>query len=124
MNRPRHICALLAALVLALGACTSDPAPAEPGGVPEGALPAKAPQPAERCHKSGNVVATNVAFKAEDGTPLAGVTFGTGARGVLLLPQRGADLCGWWDYAIELSGQGFQALAIDFRGTGYSDEGK
>ena len=37
-------------------------------------------------------MATNVAFTAEDGTHLAGVTFGTGARGVLLLPQRGVDL--------------------------------
>ena len=69
------------------------------------------------------MVAINVAFKAEDGTPLSGVTFGTGPHGVLLLPQRGSDLCGWWDYATELSGQGFQVASDRLAGYGLQRRG-
>ena len=107
--------------------CSPSP-PARTIGRPEPsptsvALPAQATPPALRCHKSGSVPATGVTLAAADGTALVGVRFGTGPRGVLLLPQREADLCGWWDYAVDLSTQGFQALALDMRGTGLSGDG-
>ncbi|MBX6749548.1 MAG: alpha/beta fold hydrolase [Micromonosporaceae bacterium] len=60
---------------------------------------------------------------ASDGTKLAGAEWGDGPRGVVLLHQRGADLCRWWDFATELADAGYHVLAIDFRGNGYSDSG-
>lgn len=64
-----------------------------------------------------------VVVTASDGTKLAGAEWGEGVRGVVLLPQRGADLCPWWDYATSLAVLGYHVLAIDFRGNGYSDSG-
>jgi pimeloyl-ACP methyl ester carboxylesterase len=119
---------LLATALLAVAtACTDDPPPPiNPDAVPEtvvDTVAGSAPPPAERCHKSGNVPVSKVVVTTGDNVHLAGARFGTGARGVLLLPQRGADLCPWWDYANELMNAGFHVLAIDVRGTGYSEEG-
>ena len=123
---PRVLLAAVATLALAT-ACTDDPAePINPDRVPENVadtVAGSAPAPAERCHKSGNTPAAKVVVTTEDQVHLAGVRFGSGTHGVLLLPQRGADLCPWWDYAHELSMAGFHVLAIDSRGTGYSEEG-
>lgn len=119
---------LVAAVTVTLAAgCTEDPpAPVNPDAVPESVVDTvagSAPAPAERCHKSGNTPASKVVVTTADDVHLAGVRFGAGPRGVLLLPQRGADLCPWWDYALELTTAGFHVLAIDVRGTGYSEEG-
>lgn len=116
-----------AAVALTLTACTSEdpPAPINPDAVQApvaDTIPGKAPSPAERCHASGNVPVAKVVLTTGDGVHLAGAVFGSGPRGVLLLPQRGADLCPWWDYAVTLVNQGFHVLAIDLRGTGFSEE--
>ena len=120
-------------LIAAVGlsaACTNEgPAPrsTDPDAVNSSVAVSKAgkaPSPAERCTKSGNTTARKAVLTTSDKVNLAGVAFGSGARGVLLLPQAGADLCSWWDYANELVGKGFHVLAIDLRGTGYSDAGK
>ena len=114
-----------AAVALALGGCTADPpAPINPDAVQApvaDTVPGKAPVPAERCHKSGNSPTTKVVLTTADNVRLAAVRFGSGERGVLLLPQKGADLCPWWDYALSLVNKGFHVLALDFRGTGFSE---
>jgi pimeloyl-ACP methyl ester carboxylesterase len=124
------------AAVLAVSGCTASrdkvapPAVANAGpnqtGIPAdlaSTKPGQAPNPADRCQQSAEVPATKVVLTTADHVHLAGVVFGTGPHGVLLLPQRGADLCGWWDYANELLGKGFHVLAIDLRGTGFSESG-
>jgi pimeloyl-ACP methyl ester carboxylesterase len=118
--------ALAAALLLGgAAACTEErPQSNDPNVVAPGladTVPGKAPLPAERCRKSGNAPAVKVVLTTSDGVHLAGVRFGSGARGVLLLPQKGIDFCPWWDYASELVTAGFHVLAIDLRGTGQSE---
>ena len=130
-RRPLRLALCLLAVVTLAGACTSSPPPAptvprNPDAVaPDlaGTKPGKAPAPADRCHESGNEPAAKVVLTTSDKVHLAGVRFGTGAKGVLLLPQNGADLCPWWSYASELLNQGFLVLAIDLRGTGFSEVG-
>ena len=77
------------------------------------------PQPSSRCG-APNVNATVLRFPAADGTQLDGVLVGSGPAGVALLHQHPADLCGFWPYAVYLSKQGLQALAIDLRCYGES----
>jgi pimeloyl-ACP methyl ester carboxylesterase len=115
---PRVLCVAL--LFLATG-CTGDPA-AAPGAGTSDSVADSAPAPAERCHKSGNAPVERVVLTTTDGVHLAGARFGTGAKGVVLLPQRGADLCAWFDYANTLVSSGYHVLAVDFRGTGYSED--
>jgi pimeloyl-ACP methyl ester carboxylesterase len=126
-TRAARTLTLLAAVVLAVGACTGEepgsPDPDVPPAAVADTVPGKAPVPAERCHASGNVPAVKVVLTTSDGTHLAGVRFGSGPRGVLLLPQRDADLCPWWDWATTLVTAGFHVLAIDMRGTGFSEDG-
>jgi pimeloyl-ACP methyl ester carboxylesterase len=115
-------------VALAASGCTGDetPAPINPDTVQTQVAdtkPGLAPAPAERCHQSGNSPAAKVVVTTSDKVNLAGVRFGSGAHGVLLLPQRDTDLCPWWDYAVSLVNKGFQVLAIDMRGTGYSEAG-
>jgi pimeloyl-ACP methyl ester carboxylesterase len=121
-------CLALGAVLALTAACTDDPAPGPGGG--DAASPkaadskaAGAPAPAERCRQSGNTTARKMVVTTADKVELAGVAFGAGERGVLLLPQAGADLCRWWEYANELVRDGFRVLAIDLRGNGYSDSG-
>ncbi len=116
------------AMLALSAACTDDPSPrpADPDVVRSQATASKAggaPSPAQRCRQSGNTTARKMVVTTADDVNLAGVAFGAGERGVLLLPQAGADLCRWWDYADELVRAGFHVLAIDLRGTGYSDAG-
>jgi len=106
-------------------ACTDDRPPSnDPDVVAPGladTVPGKAPLPAQRCGKSGNAPAVKTVLTTSDGIHLAGVRFGSGARGVLLLPQRDIDFCPWWDYASELVTAGFHVLAIDMRNSGQSE---
>lgn len=113
-----------ASMLMTTSACTDEPAPISPDqvqGQASDTLAGRAPAPAERCHKSGNAPVAKVVVKTADNVYLAGVRFGSGEHGVLLLHQRGADLCPWWDYANSLVNKGFHVLAIDFRGNGFSD---
>jgi pimeloyl-ACP methyl ester carboxylesterase len=118
--------AIAAALLLTAGAaCTDDrPQPNDPDALAPGlaeTVPGKAPLPAQRCGKSGNAPVVKVVLTTSDGVHLAGARFGSGARGVLLLPQRDIDFCPWWDYASELVLAGFHVLAIDLRNSGQSE---
>jgi len=45
-----------------------------------------------------------------------GYEMGTGARGVLLVPELGGQgMCGWWSYAGYLARHGFRAMVFDHR---------
>src|SRR4051812_37941139 len=90
------------ALLLLVTGCTGDP-PSTPGTSTEtDSLAASAPVPAERCHKSGSVPVEKVVLTTTDGVHLAGARFGSGAKGLVLLPQQGSDFCAWFDYASTL----------------------
>src|ERR1700755_3330321 len=101
MSRSRAVVAWLAAsaLLCLVTACTDDPAsPGSGPGAPTASSASKAagaPAPATRCQQSGNTTAEKVVVPTADKVDLAGVTFGSGKKGVLLLPQAGADLCRW-----------------------------
>jgi alpha-beta hydrolase superfamily lysophospholipase len=60
-------------------------------------------------------------FTADDGTSLDGAVLGSGTRGVVLAHQYPADLCGWWPYAVYLSGLGFRVMLFDTRCAGVSE---
>lgn len=66
---------------------------------------------------------TPVQLKASDGASVYGVEFGSGSTGVVLGHQLWSDHCEFVDVARELSGRGLRALAIDFRGYGFSRGG-
>lgn len=56
-----------------------------------------------------------------DGESLAAAEVGTGRRGVVLVPEAGAQsMCGWWDYAAYLAQHGFHVILFDHRCTGDS----
>jgi pimeloyl-ACP methyl ester carboxylesterase len=112
--------AMIAAAVALVAGCTGGGAP-KTDNVAD-TVPGKAPDVAQRCNKSGDVPVVKTVVTTADGVHLAGARFGAGQRGVLLLPQKGADLCPWFDYASSLVNSGFNVLAIDFRGTGYSED--
>jgi len=120
--------ALAAILALFASACTDERTPqqpTDPNAVATGVadtLPGKAPAPAQRCGKSPQITPVKVVLTTSDGVHLAGARFGTGARGVLLLPQRDTDFCPWWDFATQLGLAGFQVLAIDQRNSGQSED--
>jgi pimeloyl-ACP methyl ester carboxylesterase len=82
-------------------------------------LPERAPSPAERCGFAGK--AEKVVLTTSDGVKLSGARLGEGAHGVVLLPQRDSDMCGWNSAVSRMVGAGLHVLAIDLRCAGYSD---
>jgi len=94
-----------------------------PGGSTEPpaelSLPEKAPDPAKRCGFTSK--AEKVVLTAADGVKLAGARLGEGPHGVVLLPQRGADMCGWGVEVSRLVEAGLHVLAIDLRCVGFSN---
>jgi pimeloyl-ACP methyl ester carboxylesterase len=55
------------------------------------------------------------------GATLVGYEVGSGPRGVVLVPEKGAlNLCGWWPYAAYLAGRGYHVLLFDHRCAGRS----
>ncbi len=103
-------------------ACGDDaPNPAPTTSVAADSIADQAPPPAQRCGKPDDGAVTKVVVTASDGTELAAAAWGEGERGVVLLPQRGGDLCVYWDYASELAASGWHLLAIDFRRSGLSE---
>jgi pimeloyl-ACP methyl ester carboxylesterase len=61
-----------------------------------------------------------VHFRASDRVKLAGVTMGSGRKGVVLAHQTDDDLCAWLPFARVLRSAGFRVLAFDFRNYGSS----
>jgi pimeloyl-ACP methyl ester carboxylesterase len=122
---PRNVLLLaLTVLVTTTAACSSG----SPTSTPTTTTAAEsiadvAPPPAERCRVLDGGTAEKVVVTASDGTELAGAEWGEGPRGIVLLHQRAANLCGWWDYATELAAADFHVLAIDFRRNGMSESG-
>jgi pimeloyl-ACP methyl ester carboxylesterase len=90
----------------------------------EHARPAAPPPPslAKRC---GDLHARSrtLWFQASDGTKLDGAELGSGGRGVVLLHESPADLCGWEPYAEKLARRGFRVLLVDLRAFGLSQRG-
>lgn len=64
--------------------------------------------------------ATVLRFKASDGRILAGVIFGRGAVGIVLVHQSDQDYCGFVPFARTLAARGYRAFAISLRGHGSS----
>jgi len=62
-------------------------------------------------------------LKASDGTKLDAAEAGSGDRGVLMLHESPADLCGWEPYGAELARQGFRVMLVDLRTFGLSQRG-
>jgi pimeloyl-ACP methyl ester carboxylesterase len=61
-----------------------------------------------------------ISFPTEDGGRVCGELYGRGARGVVLAHGGRFTKESWRDQARALVSEGFQVLAIDFRGTGCS----
>jgi dienelactone hydrolase len=59
---------------------------------------------------------TVVHFAALDGVRIAGSSFGNGPVGVVLGHGSDGSQAEWWPFAKTLAGNGYTALAIDFRG--------
>jgi pimeloyl-ACP methyl ester carboxylesterase len=108
--------ALLAAVVLLAGC-----------GGGEKHTAATAPRPplglAKRCGAVVEVPSRTLWFTASDGVRLAGAELGRGPRGVILLHESPADLCGWVPYGETLAQRGFHVLLVDLRGYGDSARG-
>jgi pimeloyl-ACP methyl ester carboxylesterase len=112
---------LTAVLAATVGCDAEAPASAPTTPAASDSIADQAPPPAQRCRKPDDGTVAKVVVTASDGTELAAAAWGEGERGVALLPQRGGDLCGYWDYASELAAAGFHLLAIDFRRSGLSE---
>jgi pimeloyl-ACP methyl ester carboxylesterase len=86
------------------------------------AAPAPPPALAKRCG-SFHSHARTFWFTAADGTRLDGAELGSGPRGVILLHESPADLCGWAPYGASLARRGFHVLLVDLRAYGLSARG-
>lgn len=102
------VCAIAA---LALAACGAEKTAAPPA-------PPPTPAPQTRCVE--DAPSTPMEITTDDGVKLAGASFGSGSRGVVLLHQSNGDLCGWYKFAADLGNSGYHAVAIDFRCYGFS----
>jgi pimeloyl-ACP methyl ester carboxylesterase len=66
--------------------------------------------------------AGDVAFRAADGTRLAGHRFGNGRVAVVLAHQSDGNLCQWLTYGRRLARLGYLAISFDFRNVGDSQQ--
>lgn len=84
-----------------------------------------APPPPTLANRCGTVHAhwRTLWLTASDGTRLDGAELGDGPRGVVLLHESPADLCGWEPYGATLARRGFHVLLVDLRGFGLSQRG-
>jgi pimeloyl-ACP methyl ester carboxylesterase len=99
--RPARLLAALVAAVVILGA------PAAPARVTHSCV-------------RGN----ELWFRAADGTRLVGHRFGGGGTAVVLAHQSDGDLCEWVPYARRLAARGYFVFPFDFRGHGFSRQGR
>jgi len=77
----------------------------------------------KRCGSDASGDAKTLWFRASDGTLLDAAELGEGDRGVVLLHESPADLCGWAPYGSKLAKQGFHVLLVDLRAFGLSHRG-
>jgi pimeloyl-ACP methyl ester carboxylesterase len=61
-----------------------------------------------------------ITFKTTDGVTVSATLLGSGASGIVLGHMLGSDRADWLSYARRLAGDGYMALALDFRGHGKS----
>jgi pimeloyl-ACP methyl ester carboxylesterase len=101
-----------------LAGCGDD-GPPSAGAPSPTSLPRSAPDPDERCPIA--VPGDPLVLTTEDGLPLAAARYGRGHHAVVLVHQRGSDLCGWADHVPDLVALGLQVLAVDLRCHGYSE---
>jgi pimeloyl-ACP methyl ester carboxylesterase len=107
--------ALVAATLAACGGSTPMPTPTPaPPSTAE-----NAPDPTTRC--GFGAPAQKVVVTTDDGVKLAAAELGSGPRGVVLVHQRDADMCGWATFVKPFLDAGYHLLAIDLRCNGYSD---
>jgi pimeloyl-ACP methyl ester carboxylesterase len=118
----RIVLAMAAVLVLALGACTRDPAPgpgpsASPGSTvtPIPTLPPVGVDCPELSLQGLKLHLQNVADNQ-----IAALDFGAGPLGVVLAHQSDANMCQWLPYALLLADEGYRVLVFDFAGFGGS----
>jgi pimeloyl-ACP methyl ester carboxylesterase len=122
LARPARFAAPVALLALAgalLSACGDDGGSPPAASPSSASLPQTAPDPDERCPI--DVPAEPVVLTTETGLPLAAARYGSGHHAVVLVHQRGSDLCGWSEQVPDLVALGLQVLAIDLRCHGYSE---
>jgi pimeloyl-ACP methyl ester carboxylesterase len=72
---------------------------------------------------SGLATAGTVSLTTSDGVKVAGESWGSGTRGILLVHDEGRSRSDWSAVAPRLGTAGFQVLAIDLRGHGASAPG-
>ena len=106
---------LLAAVALAGCGGDQEQAQQRPAGPP-------LPSLGKRCGTT-HVRSRTLWFYAADGTKLDGAELGTGPRGVILLHEVPADLCGWAPYAETLARRHYHVLLVDLRSYGLSGRG-
>jgi pimeloyl-ACP methyl ester carboxylesterase len=93
------------------------------GGRAQPVVHRKPPPPlAQRCGGT-HVRSRSLWFPASDGTRLDGAELGSGDRGVILLHESPADLCGWEPYAEVLARRHLHVLLVDLRAYGLSSRG-
>lgn len=117
--RLRSLGAVALACLLLAGCGSGDPTPA-PTPTKTFSYARSAPDPAKRCPKFP-ATATKVVIPSTEGLEIAGAEAGSGPRGLVLLHQRDADLCGWAEYIGDFVKSGLHVLAIDLRCSGLSD---
>jgi pimeloyl-ACP methyl ester carboxylesterase len=94
-----------------IGACTS-PSPTQ--------APASTQLPDTPAPAGETAGPREVTFQTEDGVKLSGTLFGQGGSGVVLSHMFPTDQTSWHAFAKTLAGNGYLALAYDFRGYGKS----
>lgn len=125
MSRSAGWSLIVTLLLLAFSACATGPAgsAATSAVAPTAASSAGPPSPSSSAEQSCGVTAPagvrveDLQIPAAEGVTLNAAVAGSGTRGVVLLHQTDAGLCGWLRYATRLAAEGFHVLAFDYRCT-------
>ncbi|GAA4253819.1 alpha/beta fold hydrolase [Dactylosporangium darangshiense] len=93
------------ALIVLLGACAEHPAPS--------AAPSVKPSPSrlDGCVEPGDGVPAEL--RESEITTVTAIRLGSGARGVVLTPEHGGNICQWLPFGRELAAKGYQVLIWD-----------
>ncbi len=119
---------LLALVVTACGDATEPESPTAPSPVVTGpGAPTTVSEPDEtapitsEADESAAAGPRELTFTTSDGLVLEGTAFGDGPDWVVLAHMRPADMSSWFPFARLLAGEGYSALAFNFRGYGNSE---